>query len=180
MSKIVPIINVNNESVTSNDQKVFSLSIDNSKNVIPIINKDKKQVTLIEPNLPTLSLNNLEDLTPILNDNNDLQLEMNGIGPMGPAGKQGNGILRIEKTGTSNLIDTYTIFFTNGEQFEYQIINGIVHYYNGEYEVTPMPYTQQILPTANLVMSTDVNVKEIPFYEVSNSSGGKTATIGMN
>lgn len=180
MSKIIPIINENNQSVTSNEQKIFSLSIDDSKKVIPIINKDKKQVTLIEPNLPTLSLNNSEDLIPILDDNNDLQLEMNGVGPMGPPGKQGNGILRIEKTGTSNLIDTYTIFFTNGEHFEYQIINGTVYYYNGSYEVTPMPYTEQILPTANLVMTSDVNVKEIPFYEVSNSSGGKTATIGMN
>ena len=43
-----------------------------------------------------------------------------------------------------------------------------------------MPYTTQILPTANLAMSTDISIREIPFYEVSNSSGGKTATIGIN
>lgn len=180
MSRIIPIINENHNSVTSAELSSSTLLIDNSKTVIPVINKDKKQVTLIEPNLPTLSINNSEDLIPILDNNNNLHLEMNGIGPMGPPGKQGNGILRIEKTGTSNLIDTYTIFFTNGTTFDYQIINGTIYYYDGPYEVTPMAYTSQILSTANLAMSTDLNIKEIPFYEVSNSSGGKTATIGMN
>jgi len=114
---------------------------------------------------------------PIIEEN-ELVLEMNGIGPMGPPGIQGNGIARIEKTSTSGIVDTYTIFFTNGTTFNYEIINGVVYYYDGPYEVTPMPYTMQILPTSNLVMSEDVNVKEIPYYETSNTSGGYTATIG--
>lgn len=147
--------------------------------IIPIINGDKGNIILTESNLPTLSSQDSQNLVPILDNNNDLILEMNGVGPMGPPGKQGNGILRIEKTGTSNLIDTYTIFFTNGEHFEYQIINGTVYYYEGPYEAIPMPHTEQILPTANLAMSTNVNIKEIPYYEVSNESGGRTATIGM-
>ena len=48
---------------------------------------------------------------PIIEEN-ELVLEMNGIGPMGPPGIQGNGIARIEKTSTSGIVDTYTIFFT--------------------------------------------------------------------
>lgn len=148
--------------------------------IIPIINGNGGNIIQAESNLPTLSLQNKQNLTPILDNNNDLILEMNGVGPMGLTGKTGNGILKIEKTSTSNYIDTYTIFFTNGGHFEYQIVNGVIHYYDGEYEVTPMPYTTQILPTANLAMSTDISIREIPFYEVSNSSGGKTATIGIN
>ena len=114
---------------------------------------------------------------PII-DEKELVLEMNGIGPMGPRGIQGNGIARIEKTSTSGIVDTYTIYFTDGNTFNYEIVNGIVYYYDGPYDVTPMPYTAQILPTNNLVMSEDVNVREIPYYETSNPSGGYTATIG--
>ena len=114
---------------------------------------------------------------PIIDDG-DIVIEVNSVGLPGPAGKQGNGIDRIEKTSTSGLIDTYTIFFTDGREFEYQITNGEVHYYDGPYEVTPMVNTTQILPTANLFLSENVNVNQIPYYEVSNPSGGKTATIG--
>lgn len=114
---------------------------------------------------------------PIVDDG-DIVIEVNNIGPLGPPGKQGNGIDRIEKTSTSGLIDTYTIFFTDGRKFEYQITNGEVHYYDGPYEVTPMVNTTQILPTSNLFLSENVNVNQIPYYEVSNPSGGKTATIG--
>lgn len=114
---------------------------------------------------------------PIVDDG-DIVIEVNNIGPLGPPGKEGNGIDRIEKTSTSGLVDTYTIFFTDGRKFEYQITNGEVHYYDGPYEVTPMVNTSQILPTANLFLSENVNVNQIPYYEVSNPSGGKTATIG--
>lgn len=114
---------------------------------------------------------------PIVDDG-DIIIEVNNIGPLGPPGKEGNGIDRIEKTSTSGLVDTYTIFFTDGRKFEYQITNGEVHYYNGPYEVIPMVNTTQILPTANLFLSENVNVDQIPYYEVSNPSGGKTATIG--
>ena len=146
--------------------------------IIPIINGDNGDIILAESNLPTLSSQDNQNLTPILNNNNDLVLEMNGMGPMGLTGKTGNGILKIEKTSTSNYIDTYTIFFTNGTTFEYTIQNGVIYYYEGPYNIIPMPYTTQILPTANLAMSTDLNIQEIPYYEVSNSSGGITATIG--
>ena len=115
---------------------------------------------------------------PIIEDNEDIIIEVNNIGPLGPPGKEGNGIDRIEKTSTSGLVDTYTIFFTDGRKFEYQITNGEVHYYDGPYEVIPMVNTTQILPTANLFLSENVNVDQIPYYEVSNPSGGKTATIG--
>lgn len=40
------------------------------------------------------------------------------------SGKTGNGILSIAKTGTSGLVDTYTITFTNGSTYTYQVTNG--------------------------------------------------------
>lgn len=43
--------------------------------------------------------------------------------------------------------------------------------YNGEYEVTPKTYDEQVLPTRNKRMINNLTVKKIPQYEVSNDSG---------
>lgn len=50
--------------------------------------------------------------------------------------------------------------------------------YRGEYDVTPLPRDDVVLPTANRSMSDDVTVLRIPYYETSNPSGGYTAIIG--
>lgn len=49
-------------------------------------------------------------------------------------------------------------------------------FYKGDYEVIPK-VTEQILKTADLSMSKDLKVHEIPCYEVSNESG-ITVSIG--
>lgn len=49
--------------------------------------------------------------------------------------------------------------------------------YTGEYLVTPTG-EDQTLPTANKHLLEDVVVQQIPFAEVSNTSGGTTVTIG--
>lgn len=49
--------------------------------------------------------------------------------------------------------------------------------YTGEYEVTPAT-VPQVLETADKRMNSDVTVKEIPYYEVSNPQNGKTIIIG--
>lgn len=59
---------------------------------------------------------------------------------------------------------------TGGGGHEYE-------HYMGEYTVTPRA-VQQSLATENLVMDDDVTVLQIEMTEVSNLSGGKTATIG--
>lgn len=48
--------------------------------------------------------------------------------------------------------------------------------YEGPYQVTPKK-EEQILETNEKVMSDDVTVDGIPYYEVSNSSGGVTLII---
>lgn len=50
--------------------------------------------------------------------------------------------------------------------------------YDGEYIVTPSTNSEQTLNTANKLMKENVVVKEIPYFEVSNNSGGNTVYIG--
>ena len=49
--------------------------------------------------------------------------------------------------------------------------------YLGDYSVTPKTI-QQTLSTIDRHMTSDVVIQAIPYYEVSNNSGGTTATIG--
>lgn len=48
--------------------------------------------------------------------------------------------------------------------------------YEGVYDVTPT-VSEQTLPTARKYLSEDVTIKEIPYFEVSNDSGGGTVYI---
>lgn len=49
--------------------------------------------------------------------------------------------------------------------------------YDGKYSVTPR-VTEQTLPTKHKVMTDNMTIREIPFFNVSNTSGGSTAYIG--
>ena len=51
--------------------------------------------------------------------------------------------------------------------------------YEGTYRVTPSVLSQT-LDTSNKLMQSDVLVEKIPYVEVTNNSGGTTATIGGN
>lgn len=48
--------------------------------------------------------------------------------------------------------------------------------YTGEYEITPT-VDGQTIPTAQKFMTDDMIIKAIPFYNVSNTSGGSTVYI---
>lgn len=49
---------------------------------------------------------------------------VDATGPAGQTGPTGNGIVSITKTGTSGLVDTYTILFTNGQSTTFTVTNG--------------------------------------------------------
>lgn len=49
--------------------------------------------------------------------------------------------------------------------------------YKGDYLVKPK-VTEQTIPTRDKVMLDDVTIEPIPFFNVSNTSGGTTAYIG--
>lgn len=55
-----------------------------------------------------------------------------------------------------------------------KIIGG--EYYDGEYEAIPSP-NEQVLKTAKRVMKNDVTITAIPYFDVSNNSGGSTVYI---
>lgn len=50
--------------------------------------------------------------------------------------------------------------------------------YEGDYTVTPA-MKAQTLPTMNKVLTENVIISPIPFYEVSNPGGGKTVYIAQ-
>ena len=50
--------------------------------------------------------------------------------------------------------------------------------YDGPYEVIPMAHTMQVLETENKLMTENVLVHEIPYWETSNPQGGNTVYIG--
>lgn len=53
---------------------------------------------------------------------------------------------------------------------------GVVPVYDGPYEAIPK-VEAQTLPTAKKLMTDDVTVHGVPFYEVSNDQGGNTVYI---
>ena len=50
--------------------------------------------------------------------------------------------------------------------------------YDGEYIITPLPREDQSLLTADKLLTKNILVKEIPYYETTNLSGGYTVNIG--
>ncbi len=55
---------------------------------------------------------------------------------------------------------------------------GSAEIYTGEYNVTPKAEEATVLRTRNKLLTENVTVSRVPFYEVSNQSGGKTFIIG--
>ena len=68
-------------------------------------------------------------------------------------------------------------FDTTFEHFQEVTIRQDVEYYEGSFEVTPK-VDAQTLATADKFMAEDVHIKEIPFFDVTNLSGGSTVYIG--
>ena len=78
-----------------------------------------------------------------------------------------------EKSGNSNKL----IF---PQEFISEIQNlsmGIYENFEGSYEIIPKIIAQN-LETKGKVMKDNVNIREIPYYEVSNESLGNTVYIG--
>ena len=80
------------------------------------------------------------------------------------------------KTGYHGTFEEFKAHF--GEYLESG--DSIIDYdeYTGQYQVTPLPYVEQILRTRNKVLKYDVTIEEIPYYETSNDAGGYTVIIG--
>ena len=78
-------------------------------------------------------------------------------------------------SGTSELIGELS---ESGQmEGELSIPDRIGNRYEGSYDIVPSA-DFQLLPTAECFMDDDMIVHPIPYAEVSNVSGGYTATIG--
>lgn len=49
--------------------------------------------------------------------------------------------------------------------------------YEGEYNVIPKAYEEQVLQTKEKTLLENVTVQKVPFYEISNAGGGTTVYI---
>lgn len=52
----------------------------------------------------------------------------------------------------------------------------VAEYYEGDYSIRPT-VEEQFLPTKDKLMSQDVNIEGIPYFETTNESGGYTVII---
>lgn len=152
--------------------------------IVPIINNNlsSDEIQNLQIRFSNVSISKTK---PIINDNsfsteirNNKYLQVFDMGEGGGIGATGNGIYEIKKTNTEDLVDTYTIFYTNGTTSEFKVTNGRdAPIYSGPYTVTSSIYNQS-LSTNQTYMNDNIKINKIPYYEVSNLSGGKTASIG--
>lgn len=93
-----------------------------------VVKEFNTTVTTLPPVLEGLETSEL-----VIQDNPDIieqilarldDLEENGGGGAGTPGKDGVGIDRIEKTNTQGLVDTYTIYLTDGSNYTFTVRNG--------------------------------------------------------
>lgn len=82
---------------------------------------------------------------------------------------QSNFLMGVDfNTADFNVVDFGAINVVTKSEYDY---------YEGDYEITPK-VTKQTVETKDRIMKNDFTVNEIPVFEVSNTSGGKTVTIG--
>ena len=79
----------------------------------------------------------------------------------------------IKSTGASKTL------IENGEFVVGPKLGNTNLYYDGSYEIDPQK-TVQVLETKDRVMTDDITVLGIYYYEVTNETGGKTVTIGRD
>ena len=81
-------------------------------------------------------------------------------------------LIKVQFNSNNMCIDT-----TFAHLQEVTIRENNVSPYTGEYSVTPR-INEQMLLTAQKLMTENVKIKAIPYFETSNNSDGKTIYIG--
>lgn len=90
-----------------------------------------------------------------------------------PIGKI-NGNLDINKTISGNLDIDKTI---NGNVMQGIGKGEVIPIYEGNYNILPLAFQETILQTKNKKLINNIIIREIPYYETSNPSGGNTVYI---
>ena len=108
-------------SVTVNGMKIiFTLNDGKTATVTVPAPKDGEDGISIT----NVTLNNQSHLICTLSDGSTIDAGLIRQGVDGKDGVDGNGITSIEKTKTEGLVDTYTIYFTNGTTTTFTVTNG--------------------------------------------------------
>ena len=76
--------------------------------------------------------------------------------------------MRVETPSVNMKVGAARLVYLTGEPYE------------GEYEVTPSTDEAQTLHTAQKLLTKDVTVHKIPYYEMDNEAGGITIYIGSD
>lgn len=92
-----------------------------------------------------------------------------------PIGKI-SGNLDIDKTISGNVIQGVSKTISGN------VIQGIgkgevIPIYEGNYNILPLAFQETILQTKNKKLVNNIIIREIPYYETSNPSGGNTVYI---
>lgn len=86
--------------------------------------------------------------------------EQGAPGAPGATGATGNGIASVVKTGTSGLVDTYTITYTNGTSTTYTVTNGA----QGQQGPQGVPGSDYVLTAQDKADIADIVLGELPVY----------------
>lgn len=86
--------------------------------------------------------------------------ERGETGQTGATGETGNGIASIAKTGTSGLVDTYTITYTDGSTTTYTVTNGA----EGQRGPQGDPGDDYVLTAQDKADIADIVLGELPVY----------------
>jgi hypothetical protein len=161
-----------NETKTQNGYDI-SITDANGTKVISLLNGENGKdgingVDGFSPILTETQIQNGYNIT--ITDANGTRtiILLNGKdGTNGATGATGNGIVSIAKTGTSGLIDTYTITFTNGNTTTFTVTNG-QNGQNGQDGYTPVKgtdyFTPQEIQDIEDDILEDIDVKPQVFY----------------
>lgn len=84
--------------------------------------------------------------------------------------------IQVVSISTDSVIGIEKISEDNVIALEYVSEGSFVSNYDGDYDFTPTTY-DQIAPTKSKILKDDILIKATPYAEVSNLSGGYTATI---
>lgn len=79
----------------------------------------------------------------------------------GQKGETGNGIESIEKTGTSGLVDTYTITLTDGTTTTFEVTNGK----DGEDGISPSATVSKVGDTATITITDKDGTTTVEIYD---------------
>lgn len=77
-------------------------------------------------------------------------------------------ITGVIKAATSSITGNITYGIGEGEY---------VPEYEDAYTITPLAFQDIVLPTKDKQLKDNITIKEIPYYETSNTSGGSTVYI---